>query len=61
MEDIRRMNAGLGLEAPDFGDPDEGGIPLPVNDPTSMSMYFRDKEGVLQMNAKFKNEAICVA
>jgi len=26
-----------------------------------MSMYFRDKEGVLQMNAKFKNEAICVA
>jgi len=44
----------LGLAAPDFGDADEAfewdeadPEPLPVNDPTSVSMYFRDKEGTL--------------
>jgi hypothetical protein len=53
----------LGLAAPDFGDADEAFAwgeadpqPLPVNDPTSMSMYFRDKEGTLQMKAKYKQK-----
>lgn len=65
-EDIRRMSAMLGVDALDFGDPDEDfewgeadPEPLPVNDPNSVSMYFRDKEGTLQMKAKFKNRYAC--
>jgi hypothetical protein len=60
-EYIRCASRLLGLEAPDFGDADEAfewgeadPEPLPVNDPTSGSMYFRDKEGTLQIKAKFK-------
>jgi hypothetical protein len=50
------------LEVPDFGDPEEDfewgeadPEPLLVNDPASSSIYFRDKDGTLQMKAKFKN------
>jgi hypothetical protein len=61
-EYVRCASRLLGLEVPDFGDPDEAfewgeaePESLPVNDPTSVSMYFRDKDGTLQMKAKFKN------
>jgi hypothetical protein len=61
-EYVRYVSPTFGLEVPDFGDPEEdvdwgeaGPEPLPVNDPTSTSMYFRDKDGTLQMKAKFKN------
>jgi hypothetical protein len=60
-EYIRCASRLLGLEAPDFGDADESfewgeaePESLPVNDPTSVSIYFRDKEGTLQIKAKFK-------
>jgi hypothetical protein len=61
-EYVRYVSPTFGLEVPDFGDPEEDvdwgeadPEPLPVNDPTSTSMYFRDKDGTLQMKAKFKN------
>jgi hypothetical protein len=61
-EYVRCASRLLGLEVPDFGDADEAfewgeaePESLPVNDPTSVSMYFRDKDGTLQMKAKFKN------
>lgn len=60
--DIRRMSAMLGIEAPDFPDEDEEVEleaelePLPVNDPQSLSMYYRDKDGTMQIKARYKQK-----
>jgi hypothetical protein len=61
-EDIRCMSAMLGVEVLDFVDEDEEIDleaelkPLPVNDPQSLSMYYRDKHGTMQMKAKYKRK-----
>jgi hypothetical protein len=60
--DIRRTSAMLGIEALDFPDEDEEVEveaelePLPVNDPQSLSMYYRDQHGTMQMKAKYKQK-----
>jgi len=70
-EDVRRMCAMTGRGEPDFGDMDASAEvmdapgesnespdsePMQVNDPQSMSMYYRDKAGTLQMRAKYKKK-----
>jgi hypothetical protein len=72
-EDVRRLCATTGRREPDFGDmdvpaevmdaPGESNAspdpePMQVNDPQSMSMYYRDKAGTLQMRAKYKEVRI---
>jgi hypothetical protein len=70
-EDVRRMCAMTGRGEPDFGDMDVSAEvmdpagewnassnpePMQVNDPQSMSMYYRDKAGTLQMRANYKKK-----
>ncbi len=62
-KDIRRMGAMLGVSVIDFVDDEEQEIDLqaelqslPVNDPQSLSMYYRDKHGTIQIKAKYKQK-----